>query len=1261
MRLNRAITTLLRLKENETIVGLLGNFGFSIPEFYIFEPQGEFCGLDSAPACDESVDIVTAQVLVAIDEALLDIDAIPENWTGNIPLDPAKYPALSETVYIDKAEIAMIRSALRAVRGMVLLIQGYDFEADYLAVSNAWVTCATMENLLASMPKVGLVRNLDKMSVAKEEFRAAFQWLQKADAAIVARSDNLTHFLEYDENDAQDIGEARIVLGKAIASLDNVETVDATYFATQSKLNKHPIAPDALPNGFVRQVYFGALFAGNVTRSLLPSFEYGSEYGTDAVNLLPVYFDTLPDSTFGGLAPDLTIDEIITTYTGNKWWTAAGYMRDKPVMKLSNGKCLAVSGTAARDDAVTFKANVPGMWQVMRCDEGTVWRGVSGGMINSGAQASFPVPAGEKYRLEFLPSVTLDPAMSPITILALPEPLDDGGPYKETVDDVEWTFTIVDGKARLSSGTIDANTEGAVTIPGSLGGRPVVAIGDTAFAMRDKLTSISVAETVSAIETMAFFGCSADSIVFLGDCPPFIDGNAFYYLNPSCAFYATRAKDWSGVTIPGTWQGHDISYVAGYDARIVVTPSTQGGDFSVSTSIELEVAEGHTIHYTLDGTEPTKESSSYAGPIAINSTCTVKFFAVNNETGDWGPVGAVSFNRVPSENPAVVVTPSVPDGTRFVGSQYVSLNAGSGKTIYYTTDGYDPMTSPTRIQYTGSIYMSGTTTLKYYAVDNAYGDWSQVQTAKYTRRNADGGYYTEAVKGITWYYYIYNGAAYLGKNSPTATSPSSSNLAVSSSSILTGAVALPEELGGCPVVGISAYAFFGCSVLTSVTIPDSVTSIGDWAFYCCSGLTSVTIPDSVTYIGSFAFSCCSGLTSVTIPDSVTSIGDCAFNMGGFSPSNLSSIIMEGGAAIIGEDAFKYVPATCTVYVHKGSTGWGVPIPGTWNEIQIRYIEDAVFPKIVGNIIWSYQFVDGGVRLVHPGDLGVADLAEGHVDIPSTVNGSPVTKIGKGAFKGAEKVTSVTIPASVDAIEASAFRECTRLESVSLPEGLKEIGDSAFRECASLKSVTIPASVTNIGYFAFRDCLRLETVTLLGDPQPHHDLGAFMGVPSFTVISGHTGYVTAIIYATVTNATEEITVPEGWLAEIALMHTKTPSGAESYQAAFEERFGSDLSEALKAPTGKKDLHGNALYVWQDYVAGTDPLDEEDKFTAIIKMVDGVPVVEYSPKLSDGKAELRKYTTYGAKAIGEGWDDVSNLSDEARRDAGYQFFQVTVEMK
>ena len=98
---------------------------------------------------------------------------------------------------------------------------------------------------------------------------------------------------------------------------------------------------------------------------------------------------------------------------------------------------------------------------------------------------------------------------------------------------------------------------------------------------------------------------------------------------------------------------------------------------------------------------------------------------------------------------------------------------------------------------------------------------------------------------------------------------------------------------------IESDAFLGCSGLTSVTIPNSVTSIGDMAFSECTGLTSVTIPNSVTSIGSYAFYYCSGLTSVNIPNSVTTIGNGAF----YNCTGLTSVTIPNSVTSIGEYAF----------------------------------------------------------------------------------------------------------------------------------------------------------------------------------------------------------------------------------------------------------------------------------------------------------------------------------------------------------------------
>jgi len=102
------------------------------------------------------------------------------------------------------------------------------------------------------------------------------------------------------------------------------------------------------------------------------------------------------------------------------------------------------------------------------------------------------------------------------------------------------------------------------------------------------------------------------------------------------------------------------------------------------------------------------------------------------------------------------------------------------------------------------------------------------------------------------------------------------------------------------VTEISSYAFKGCSGLTSGKIPDGVTEIGEFGFHGCSGLTSVTIPGSVTEITSYAFDGCSGLTSVTIPGSVTEIGEFGFH----GCSGLTSVTIPDGVTEISSYALR---------------------------------------------------------------------------------------------------------------------------------------------------------------------------------------------------------------------------------------------------------------------------------------------------------------------------------------------------------------------
>ena len=122
---------------------------------------------------------------------------------------------------------------------------------------------------------------------------------------------------------------------------------------------------------------------------------------------------------------------------------------------------------------------------------------------------------------------------------------------------------------------------------------------------------------------------------------------------------------------------------------------------------------------------------------------------------------------------------------------------------------------------------------------------------------------------------------------------------VPAENMYTGSVVIPESVTyegvTYSVTSIGDLAFYNCTGLTSVSIPEGVTSIGSSALSGCSGLTEITIPNSVTSIGYDAFSYCYGLTSIIIPNSVTSIGDQAF----YNCTGLTSVSIPEGVTSIG--------------------------------------------------------------------------------------------------------------------------------------------------------------------------------------------------------------------------------------------------------------------------------------------------------------------------------------------------------------------------
>jgi len=233
-----------------------------------------------------------------------------------------------------------------------------------------------------------------------------------------------------------------------------------------------------------------------------------------------------------------------------------------------------------------------------------------------------------------------------------------------------------------------------------------------------------------------------------------------------------------------------------------------------------------------------------------------------------------------------------------------------------------------------------------------------------------------------------------------------------------GAITIPSTLGGYPTVAIGDNAFNACTFLTSVTIPNSVTTIGYQAFFNCASLTSVIIPNNVTTIGDYTFYSCDSLTSVTIGNRVKTIGESAFHY----CSALTSVIIGNNVTTIGNNAFEHCSALTSVTIPDSVTTIGISAFSSCSALA------------------------------------------------SVTIGNRVKTIGESAFYFCSSLTSVTIPNNVTTIGGSAFYACSSLTSVTIGKRVKTIGESAFRYCSALTSITFLGLVepTTVGINWIKD-------------------------------------------------------------------------------------------------------------------------------------------------------------------------------------------------
>ena len=286
------------------------------------------------------------------------------------------------------------------------------------------------------------------------------------------------------------------------------------------------------------------------------------------------------------------------------------------------------------------------------------------------------------------------------------------------------------------------------------------------------------------------------------------------------------------------------------------------------------------------------------------------------------------------------------------------------------------------------------------------------------------------------------------------------------------------------ITSIKSYTFYdlysACNV-TSITLPDSVTSIGTGAFNGLSNLRSIVvnsnnpifdsrnncnaiietstnklvqgcdttvIPNDISSIGWSAFCRCKGLTAITIPDSVTVIGYAAFR----ECSNLKNISISKNVVGIGAQAFLGCTSLSTVTIPNSLI--------TLGDESFRNCQN------LSSITLSNQTN----KILQNTFYGCRSLSS--ITIPDSV-----TSIGFSAFEECTNLKRVTLSKNLSSLDDRVFSNCNLLSDISLPDSLTSMGRSVFSQCKSLSSITIPNGVTKINDYTFGWCDGLKNITI----------------------------------------------------------------------------------------------------------------------------------------------------------------------------------------
>ena len=767
----------------------------------------------------------------------------------------------------------------------------------------------------------------------------------------------------------------------------------------------------------------------------------------------------------------------------------------------------AVADLAAAHTSVTWTADhdpktVSGT--ANSCFTGGISDGVQCTICEEWLTPQTPVPAGHKFESGYC------------TICGLPQGLQ----YRLTVIGEE----VCNDKLTIIGYT---GTLTELTVPETINGKTVTAIGDGTFMSHTTLKKVTLPDTITEIGYNGFAYCRPLESINIPSGVTTIKGHAFEGCNQlteitlpagliSVETYAfADCAGLTEVTIPNKVTSIGSKAFAYCDNLRSITftgdlPAVDAYAFHETTATTLypcnndtwtdtavaDLAAAHTSVTWTAAHDPKTVSgtpnSCFTGGISDGVQCTICEEWLTPQT----PVPAGHKN----ENGYCTVC-GLPEGLTYtVYGDTVTVTGYTGTLTELTIPATIEGKTVTALD-GGGAFQHNTTLKKVTLPDTltAFGGYTFNGCSALESVNIPagvksiGGYSfanCTALKSIT----IPEGVTEIGVHAFYQSGLTSVTVPNSVTSVLGGAFSYCKSLTdvtlGSGLTVLPTSLFSGCSALKTLTIPANVTTIGDYAFQHCTALERITIPSKVTDIGQYAFYNCDALEEITFTGDLPIFGTACFDAA--TATALYPCDNDTWTDTLVANLASAYPSVTWTAAHDPKT-----VSGTPNSCFSGGISDGVQCTICEEWLTPQTPVPAGHKLIVDGYCTVCGLPQGltytvngdtvtvtdytgsltELTIPETINGKTVTAIDDYAFDGCVRLTRITLPDSVTTIGKFAFMSCSALENVNIPASVNAIRNGTFSGCASLKTVSLPSHIGSIGDYAFDGCTGLERITL----------------------------------------------------------------------------------------------------------------------------------------------------------------------------------------